>query len=151
MMADPSRYYILIFQYPESKIQEAARGNPSFARWLWNSEIGRDCVPEDFSPPPPEIEGFGYYGGTEPPPPPPVSGFQVKKWKKNDVVGLNRHFERAPPPPPMSAKDREAYAFGKGYTGGQLALIGGNILKKIFGIASNVVGKVYNGAKKLIS
>ena len=36
-------------------------------------------------------------------------------------------------------------------SGGELALIGGNILKKIFGIASNVVGKVYNGAKKLLS
>ena len=84
-----------------------------------------------FRPTTPDIEGFGYYGGTEPPtslpagisePPPssssPDYGFHVKKRSGNDVVGLNRHFKTPPPPPPpppMSAKDREAYAYGKGY------------------------------------
>ena len=53
-------------------------------------------------------------------------------------------------PPPLDLKPLTDEEF-RALTGGQLALIGGNILKKIFGIASNVVGKVYNGAKKLIS
>ena len=36
-------------------------------------------------------------------------------------------------------------------SGGQLALIGGGILNKLFSIGKNIVGKVYNGAKKLLS
>ena len=48
--------------------------------------------------------------------------------------------------------DRNKYGFGFGNSReGELALIGGNILKKLFNIGKNVVGKVYTKAKKLLS
>ena len=66
---------------------------------------------------------------------------------RHHLANLPQPITYAPPLDPRPFTDEEF----KTLTGGQLALIGGNILKKIFGIASNIVGKVYNGAKKLIS
>ena len=50
---------------PPRWIRKAVESYPPFARWLWDRGYYQ-YIPENFDPPPPEIEGFGYRGGSKP-------------------------------------------------------------------------------------